>query len=244
MIITNPKSAYLTGFRDGSPFILVVVPFALLFGVIATEAGLNLIETMAMTIMVIAGAAQFTAVSLMLDQAPTFIVLLTALAVNLRMAMYSAALVPHVGKAPLGIRMLMAYFMVDQAFAVAVKKYNEEPQMTLPQKTAYYFGCLSPIVPLWYLFSYIGAVVGTAIPPEYSLDFAIPICFISLTAPMMRSAPHFLAALVSVAATLALIWVPYNLGLIAAAMLAMMTGAQVELILKRRARTPTEGQAA
>ena len=234
MASTNPKSAYWTGFRDGSPFILVVIPFALLFGVIATEAGLNLIETMSMTILVIAGAAQFTAIALMLEEAPTFIVLLTALAVNLRMAMYSAALVPHLGKSPGWVRALMAYFMVDQAFAVAFKKYEEEPGMTMAQKIAYYFGCLSPIVPLWYLFSYIGAVVGTAIPPEYSLDFAIPICFIALTAPMMRSLPHFTAALVSVGVTLLLIWVPYNLGLIIAGILAMMAGAQMELWLKRR----------
>lgn len=234
MNITNPKSAYWSGFRDGSPFILVVVPFATLFGVIATEAGLNLIETMAMTILVIAGAAQFTALTLLLEQAPTFIVLLTALAVNLRMAMYSAALVPHLGKSSLGMRALISYFMVDQAFAVAVKRYEETPDLTLSQRIAYYFGSLSPIVPLWYVFSFIGAKVGTAIPPEYSLDFAIPICFIALTAPMMRSLPHFIAALVSVVMALSLAWVPYSLGLIAAALVAMVCGAQVELWLKRR----------
>lgn len=231
---TNPKFAYLTGFRDGSPFILVVVPFATLFGVIATEAGLNLAETMTMTVLVVAGAAQFTAISLMQENSPTFIVLLTALAVNLRMAMYSAALVPHLGKSSGWMRALMAYFMVDQAFAVAFMKYERSPEMTLAQKTAYYFGCLSPIVPLWYIFSYIGAKLGTAIPPEYSLDFAIPICFIALTAPAMRSLPHFTAALVSVAVTLALFWVPFNLGLIIAGLLAMMAGAQVELWIKRR----------
>ncbi|MFQ5438946.1 MAG: AzlC family ABC transporter permease [Paracoccaceae bacterium] len=236
MSSNSPKTAYWTGFRDGAPFILVVVPFALLFGVIATEAGLDLVEAMSMTVLVIAGAAQFTALALMLDHAPTFIVLLTALAVNLRMAMYSAALVPHLGRERLGIRALMAYFMVDQAFAVAYKKYEETPEMSLAEKSAYYFGCLSPIVPLWYAFSYVGAVMGKAIPPEYSLDFAIPICFIALTAPMMRSLPHFIAALVSIVAALLLAWVPYSLGLIIAALLAMVTGAQAELWLARRVR--------
>jgi len=232
--ITNSKSAFWSGFRDGSPFILVVVPFALLFGVIATEAGLDLVETMSMTVMVIAGAAQFTAISLMQDHAPTFIVLLTALAVNLRMAMYSAALVPHLGKAPLWVRALMSYFMVDQAFAVAFKKYEEMPELPVRLKVIYYFGSLTPIVPLWYLFSYVGAVLGGQIPPEFALDFAIPITFIALTAPMMRSLPHFIAALVSIIAALALVWVPYNLGLIIAATLAMISGAQVEVWLKRR----------
>ncbi len=236
MSITNPKSVYWIGFRDGSPFVLVVIPFALLFGVVATEAGLNLVEAMTMTVMVVAGAAQFTAIALMLDEAPTFIVLLTALAVNLRMAMYSAALVPHLGGTSLGMRALVSYFMVDQAFAVAFKKYEEAPEMTQGQKVAYYFGCLSPIVPLWYVFSYIGAVAGESIPPEYSLDFAIPICFIALTAPMMRSLPHFVAALVSVIGALALVWVPYSLGLIVAAVAAMIAGVQVELWLERRAK--------
>ena len=234
MTSTNPKSVFWAGLRAGSPFILVVAPFATLFGVVATEAGLNLVETMTMTVLVVAGAAQFTALSLMLDQAPTFIVLLTALAVNLRMAMYSAALAPHLGKAPLGMRALMAYFMVYQTFAVAVKRYEEQPGMPLNHKIIYYFASILPVVPLWYAFSLIGALAGKAIPPEYSLDFAIPICFIALTAPMLRSLPHLLAALVSVIAALALVWVPFSMGLILAALLAMITGAEVERRLNRR----------
>ena len=108
---------------------------------------------MSMSVLVIAGASQFTALALMQDHAPVLITVATALAVNLRMAMYSAALVPHVGKARLGTRALISYLMVDQAFAVAVKKYEETPSMTLPEKLAYYFGCMSMLAPLWYLFS-------------------------------------------------------------------------------------------
>ncbi len=73
----------------------MVAPFGLLFGVVATEAGLNLVETLTLTVLVIAGAAQFTALALLEDQAPTIIVIIASLAVNLRMAMYSAALFPH-----------------------------------------------------------------------------------------------------------------------------------------------------
>jgi len=228
MQFNSPKAVFWRGFIDGLPFVLVVVPFALLFGVVATGAGLNIVETMTMTILVVAGAAQFTALALLQEEAPTFIVLLTALAVNLRMAMYSAALVPHLGKASMGMRMVMSYFMVDQSFAIAARKYEETPGMPLPHKIIYYFACLLPIVPLWYLCSYVGARLGAAIPPEYSLDFAIPSCFIALTAPMMRSLPHFLAALVSIIGALALAWVPYSLGLIIAAIFAMAVGAEVE----------------
>ena len=87
------RSSYLTGLRDGAPFVLVIVPFATVFGVLSKSAGLNVLEALAFSVAVLAGAAQFTALQLMQDQAPTLVVLASALAVNLRMAMYSASAV-------------------------------------------------------------------------------------------------------------------------------------------------------
>jgi predicted branched-subunit amino acid permease len=55
------KSAFWTGVVDVLPFIVMVVPFATLFGVVAIEAGLSLAQTLSFSIMVIAGASQFAA---------------------------------------------------------------------------------------------------------------------------------------------------------------------------------------
>ncbi|MEM8979436.1 MAG: AzlC family ABC transporter permease [Pseudomonadota bacterium] len=235
MSSTTTKSAYWAGARDGAPFILIMAPFAMLFGVIATEAGLNVIETMGMSVLIIAGAAQFTAIQLMLDEAPTVIVLITALAVNLRMAMYSASFAPILGKAPLWKRALIAYLLVDQTYALSSLRYETKPEESLSGKLAYLFGVVTPVVPVWYAFSYVGAVVGTQIPESYALDFAIPIAFLALTGPALRTLPHVLAALVSCVGALLLLWVPFNLGLIIAAFLAMMVGAYAELKLMPKA---------
>ncbi|WP_372602887.1 AzlC family ABC transporter permease [Actibacterium sp.] len=231
---TTAKSYFWRGVRDGAPFVLVVGPFGLLFGVVGTEAGLNIVEVMGFSILVIAGASQFAAVQLLSDNAPTLIVLATALAVNLRMAMYSAALVPHLGAAPLWKRALMAYFLVDQSYAVGAVKFDTEPQMTLQQKVAYYFGIVAPICPNWYLLTLVGALVGKSIPPSFALDFAIPITFLALVAPGLRTVAHVAAATTSVAVALALAFLPYNSGLLIAALAAMITGAQVELWTKGR----------
>ena len=59
------RSSYLTGLRDGAPFVLVIVPFATVFGVLSKSAGLNVLEALAFSVAVIAGAAQFTALQLM-----------------------------------------------------------------------------------------------------------------------------------------------------------------------------------
>ena len=226
-------SAYWQGFRAGMPFVLVVAPFGLLFGVVATEAGLDLLQTMAMTVLVIAGASQFAAVQLLSDHAPTFVAILTGLAVNMRMAMYSASLTPHLGKASLGKRMLVAYFLVDQNYAVSIAEYEKNPARPLPEKLAYFFGAITPIAPLWYGFTLVGAVAGQAIPPSFALDFAVPITFIAIVAPALRSLPHIAAAFVSVSVALLLAWLPYNSGLMVAALLAMITGAAIEKRLEK-----------
>ncbi len=234
------RAAFWRGFRDCSPFVVIVIPFSTLFGVAARDAGLDLFQVVAMSAIVIAGAAQFTALSLLQDGAPVFVVLLASLAVNMRMAMYSAALVPHLGKASLRLRMLMAYVMVDQTYAVSVQTYEAEPQMPLDEKVSYYFGCIIVVCIPWYLCTFLGALLGQAIPVSLSPDFAVPICFIALFAPMLHSLPHLVAAGVSVLAAVLFSGLPWNFGLIVAALLAMLAGAQVEFWqIRRRTRTQT-----
>ena len=200
----------------------------------ATEAGLNIVETMAMTVLVIAGSAQFTAIALMEENAPTLIVILTAVAVNLRMALYSASMAPHLGKAPVWQPMFVAYMLVDQSYAVSAAKFEAAPHLTLTQKFSFFTGVIILMIPSWYEATFVGAVAGEAIPPDYALDFAVPITFIAIFAPLLRSLPHLVAAVVSVVVTLALLWVPYSLGLIIAAMIAMPAGAATEVWLELR----------
>lgn len=229
------RSYYWMGVRHGAPFLLVVAPFGALFGVVGTEAGLNLAQVMGFSFLVIAGASQFAAVQLLTENAPVLIVLATALAVNLRMAMYSASLTPYLGKSPLWQRAFAAYFLVDQSYAVGINRFEDHPEMTVSQRMAYLFGVITPICPNWYVATLAGALLGQSIPPEYALDFAIPITFLALVAPALRSAAHIAAAGVSVVMALLLAGLPYNAGMLIAALAAMVTGAQVELLLKRRA---------
>lgn len=228
------RSAFWQGFLDCSPFILITIPYSMMFGVVARDAGLDVSRTMAMSVLVIAGASQFTALTLLKEGAPVFVALFTALVVNLRMAIYSAALVPHLGHARLGVRALIAYFMVDQAFAVAVKRYETPPPLSPADRVAYYFGAMMLICPFWYGGTLLGALVGQAIPGSFSMDFAVPVCFIAILAPGLRSLPHVVAALTSVCAILLLHGLPWSLGLPVSALLAMMAGAQAEFHLRRR----------
>jgi predicted branched-subunit amino acid permease len=235
MATTTSKSAFWRGFRGGLPFLLVIAPFALLFGVVSAEAGLNLAQTMGMSVLVIAGASQFTAVQLMSENAPAIIVLATALAVNLRLAMYSASLVPHLGHAKLWQRAIAAYFLIDQSYAVCFEEYERRPGTPMREKLIFFAGCILPICSVWYLLTYVGATVGSQIPPEFALDFALPITFLAMIAPMLRTVPHVVAAATSILGALALAWMPFGSGLLVAALAAMIAGAVTETWMERRA---------
>jgi 4-azaleucine resistance transporter AzlC len=224
----HAMSSYWRGVRDALPFLFVIIPFSMLFGVVATEAGLSVFETLAFSVVVIAGAAQFTAIQLMTENAPTVVVLISALAVNLRMAMYSASITPHLGRLPLWKRAIVAYFLVDQTYAASVIDFETRPEQTLSQKFAYFMGITTPICPPWYLFTLLGAWAGEAVPSDLGLDFVLPIAFIALFAPALRTGAHRAAALTAVVMALLFAFLPFNLGLIVAALSGMMAGAEVE----------------
>lgn len=231
---SRPKSLYWQGFRDALPFTLIVAPFAIVFGVVATEAGLSLAQTFSFSILVVAGASQFAALQLMIENAPILVIVATGLAVNLRMAMYSASLAPHLGAAPLWQRALIAYLCVDQSYAMSHAKYEATPDLVLHDKVRYFFGVASPVIPIWYLMTLVGAVLGQSIPPAWSLDFAVPIAFLAIVAPMLRTVAHVAAALTSVLLALALFWMPLNLGLLLAGLAAMCVGVAIEIWMERR----------
>lgn len=228
MAAATTKSAFWRGFRDGFPFVLAAMPFGLVFGVLATEAGLNLVEVMSMSVLVIAGASQFAALTQMQDNAPVVVVLVSALAVNLRMAMYSASLAPYLGPAPLWQRALAAYILVDNSYAVGVAEFEQKPTMPLQQKVAFFVGCAVPVWFFWYAATLTGGLLGQAIPPEFALDFAVPLAFLAIVAPMLKTLAHIAAAMTSVIGALALSTLPYSTGLLLAAGMAMLVGSEVE----------------
>lgn len=233
MHTTTAKSAFRAGVLAGLPFIVVVVPFAMLFGVIATEAGLKLTETVGFSLLVIAGASQFTAVQLMSEAVPVWTVIATALAVNLRMAMYSASLQPHLGAAPLWQRACIAYLNVDSSYALGIRRFEDAPEMPVAGKVVFFAGTILPSVPLWTLGTWAGAILGDRVPESLGLDFAMPILFLAIVGPMLRTLAHLAAAVVSILGAMALSFLPSGIGLLIAGAAAMAVGAEIE---RRRGR--------
>ena len=224
----SPAQCFWHGIWQSMPFLIVIIPFALLFGVVASEAGLNLAQIMGFSVLVLAGASQFTAVQLLSDNAPAIIVILSGLAVNLRMAMYSASLVPWLGTAPGRHKAWLAYVLIDQSYALSIQHYERHPRLRMSQRLAYFAGCAALLCLPWMVATGVGAVIGQAIPEGIALDFAMPITFLAMIAPMLRTPAHLAACFSAIAAALALAGLPSGLGLLIAAPVGMAVGALVE----------------
>lgn len=228
MASSTPKTAFWRGFRLGLPFLFAAFPFGLLFGVLATEAGFDIFQVFGMGFIVIAGASQFAALAQMQDNAPIFMVLAASLAVNLRMAMYSASIGPHLQDSPLWQRAIAAYILVDNVYAVSISEYTLGEKMSTSAKMAFYFGSAAASVPTWYLATFLGAWLGASIPADMALDFTPALVFIAVVAPMLRTRAHFAAAATSVVVALMLVSLPFSSGLLVAGLAAMVVGSEVE----------------
>lgn len=235
----SPRRAFLRGLAIGAPFVVMAAPFGVLFGIVATGAGIDLYQTLGFSAGVLAGASQFTAVQMMLDAAPLVMAVLAGLLVNLRMALYSASLAPYLGRQPFWQRASVAFIMFDHSFVASVQDYEQRPQNSGTARFALFMGISLPMVVTWVAGTWAGVVLGAAVPDSVPIDFMLPLAFLALVGPALRRPAHVAAAFVSVVVALGLVWLPWNLGLLVAAMAAMAVGARVELWELRRARALT-----
>lgn len=208
------------------PVALAMLPFAVLLGVTAADAGWSPWMVLAQSVLVLAGAAQLAMVALLAEDAHLVVVVLTVALINMRMAMYGAALRPWLAHVPVRGRALGAYVVTDQAFALATSAFPDLPER---DRFPYYLGAAFTLPALWFVATTLAAALGTALPDDWSFEFALPLTFLALLVPALKSRPAWVAAgvgggVATLAATL-----PFNLGLMLGALAGVTVGALVEV---------------
>ena len=249
---TTAASEFLSGVKAELPILLGVAPFGLIYGALASGAGLPVGMAQAMSAIVFAGSAQFIAAQLIGGGAPALVLLLTTFIVNIRHMLYSASIAPYFRPLRPAWKWFLAYLLTDEAFAVAIIHYhqtenrgnhgdseNTESQMgiaprppclrseslTPPDRRHWYFlGAGLALWTTWQTCTSIGILLGARVPPSWSLDFALPLTFIALLAPILRDRPAVAAAVAAGAVGVVCAGWPYKLGLVAAALTGIAVG--------------------
>lgn len=227
---TSPRQEFLAGVRGELPIAVGVIPFGLIYGVVALASGLPPLPTVAMSSIVFAGSAQFIGARLIGLATPGFVVVLTTFIVNLRHALYSFSLAPYLQNLPGRWRWLLAYLLTDEAYAVTVLHYRKE-EASVAHKHWFWLGSGLTLWLVWQLSTLGGVVLGAQVPASWQLDFTLPLTFIGILVPVLKERPAQAAALSAGLVAVAAFALPYKLGL----MLAASVGIVVGLWWERRA---------
>ncbi|MDA3808898.1 MAG: AzlC family ABC transporter permease [Spirochaetaceae bacterium] len=222
------KKEFLKGARDTFPLLLGAFPFGLIYGTLAVSSGLSSKAALAMSAFVFAGSSQFIAVGLVAAGAPVSIIILTTFVVNLRHMLYSAALLPELKHFRQLWKIVLAFFLTDETFAVAAGRYRKDDDS--PYKHFYQLGSSIIMYLNWQFWCAAGLLLGTRIPDAkaWGLDVAMIVTFIGMTIPYIKNKPMVMAVLTSAAVSLITWQMPYKLGLIVAAASGIVAGISLE----------------
>jgi len=228
-IIADPD--FRAGFAEMLPANVGLTPFGLVCGLGAAAAGANLLGALGMSAIIFSGAAQVLAIQLLAAGAPLAVVVLTCFVAGLRFLMYSAAMAPYLRPLPPRWQQALAFLLTDQAFASSVKRFDAGGD---PRAGAMHFlGAGFALWSWWQVTNVLGYFTGNLIPVSWSLDFAVPLCFIALVAPHFRSFPTISAALVSACAVIAFAGLPMKLNLIVAGLIGIAAGTLADFAQER-----------
>lgn len=225
------RSEFINGIKAELPILIAVIPFGMIYGVLALDAGLSAIQTQAMSVIVFAGSAQFIMAQLFATPTPALVIIITAFLVNLRHALYSASVFPFVKQLPFSWRSGLAYLLTDEAYAVSIIHYNQ------PGKVKYrhwfFLGAGLAMWSTWQLSTAAGILIGSLIPTSWPLEFFIPLTFIALVVPSLKDWPSLAASLTGGLVSVVAFGLPFRLGLIVAAFAGIGAGLFLEEFSQR-----------
>jgi 4-azaleucine resistance transporter AzlC len=212
----------LSGFQYTLPLLIGIAPFGMIYGVLAVKAGFPAAAAQAMSAILFAGSSQFMIVNLVAAGSPWLVVVLTAVVVNLRHALYSASLAPFLKHLPAGWKAVLAYVLVDEAYAVGIHHYEREG--SAGHQHWFLLGSGLAVWVCWQASTALGIFLGAQIPAAWSLDFTLALTFIAIVVPGLKNRPLLLSAVTAAVTTVVAHPLPYKLGLILAALAGIAAG--------------------
>ena len=222
--MNNKLKTLYKGILDVSPLMIPVVPFGIIFGVIGMDLGIGPYMTFGMSIIVFGGASQIVLLQLFSGGASSIVILSSVGAVNSRHLLYGAVLSEHLSGLKFIWKVIISYVLVDQAFAVS----NEYLKKNKKNKNKHYhlLGGGATCWTIWQISTLGGIFLGSIVPEELGLKFAIPITFLALLINDFKKIKNVIVMVVSgLIATFGYHLIPFKAYIIVAALSALFVAA-------------------
>ena len=225
--IPSPRSELISGIKAELPLMIAVIPFGMIYGILAIGVGIPASSAQAMSIILFAGSAQFVSAQLFGMGVPAGIIVATIVVVNLRHILYSASIAPYLQKLPNRWKWSLAYLLTDEAYAVTILQYRQG--ISMGNKHWFFLGAGLTLWTTWQLSTATGIFLGASIPTSWSLDFTLALTFIALVVPTLKDRASFGAALTAGVIAVLAFALPLKLGLLAASLIGILIGYSIEV---------------
>jgi predicted branched-subunit amino acid permease len=206
--------------RDALGIGVATGAYALSFGAISTTAGLSLLQTCALSLLMFTGASQFALVGVVGAGGSVWAGAATAALLGTRNTLYGVRL-SSLFDGGWWKRARAAHFVIDETTAMAIAR--ESPA----ESRLAFWATGVAIFTLWNLGTLIGALATHALPDPKVLGFdaAPPAAFLALLAPRLRAREPMAVALgAAVVALVCLPFLPSGVPLLVVALLVALFG--------------------
>ena len=224
-------NVFLKGIMDVSPLMIPVVPFGLIFGVLAIDIGFSPMETMGMSLIVFGGASQIVLLQLFSGGASSLVIISSVGAVNSRHLLYGAVVSEHLSDLKLIWKIIISYFLIDQAFAISNEYLKKNKQSN---KYFHLVGGGATCWVIWQSTTFLGIVLGEAIPDKLGLSFAVPLTFLALLVNDFRKLINVVVIIISgLVATIGFNYIPFKAYVIVSALIGLFTAMILTKVIKK-----------
>ena len=223
---------FLKGIIDVSPLMIPVIPFGLIFGILAIDIGFSPLETMGMSLIIFGGASQIVLLQLFSGGASSLVIISSVGAVNSRHLLYGAVVSEHLSDLKLIWKIFISYFLIDQAFARSNEFLKENKDKN---KYFHLIGGGATCWVIWQFTTFLGIILGAAIPEKLGLSFAVPLTFLAILINDFRKIINVIVIIVSgFVATIGFDYIPYKAYVIVAATAGLLTATILTIIIDRK----------
>jgi predicted branched-subunit amino acid permease len=203
------------------PMAIGLIPFGVTIGATIASSSVDVFAGWLGGPLIAAGSAHLASLTLVDRGAPALAVLLAALAINARLAGYSAALAPSFRLQPTWFRLVGSYFLIDQTFALAM----DQPDRESAAFRSFYVAAGSTLFSTWVAAITVGLATGAVIPVSWNLWMAAPLIFTGMAAQAVRDRSALVSALVAAVVAFLLADLPAGVGLLIAIGAGALAGA-------------------
>ena len=219
----SKKQLFSRGMLDIAPHMLSVIPFGIICGAIGVDLGFNPYLVYAMSIIIFGGASQIVFLQLLSGGASSLVAVTSVGVINSRHLLYGAVLSEYLEKLSLIKKLLISYVVVDQGFAESNKFFKKN-------KTEQYLhyhllGTGITMWVCWQIATLAGIILGSFVPEELGLKFAIPLTFIAIVVQDLKKMDHVIVMLICGISSLLFFEAPFKSYILISPVIALFVAA-------------------